>query len=55
MQQLRKTLQEFEMQRKNYDEKQESLQKELAQAVSLATKFQEKTEKLETELTNCSR
>lgn len=33
----------------------EALQKELAQAVSLATKFQEKNEKLETELTNYSR
>lgn len=33
----------------------ETLQKELAQAVSLATKFQDKTEKLEQELTSCSR
>lgn len=55
LQQLRKTLQESEMQCKSYDVKLESLQKELAQAVGLATKFQEKTEKLEAELTSCSR
>lgn len=33
----------------------EALQKELAQAVSLATKFQEKNERMEMELTNYTR
>lgn len=52
---IRQHLQESELQRKSCDEKLEALQKELAQAVGLASKFQEKNEKLEQELTNCSR
>lgn len=55
LQQTRQSLQNSEQQRKHYDDKLEALQKELAQAVSLATKFQEKNEKLENELTNCTR
>ncbi|KAL9910665.1 centriole duplication and spindle assembly protein centrobin isoform 2-T2 [Glossina fuscipes fuscipes] len=55
LQQMRQNLQIAELQRKQHEEKMDGLQKELAQAVSLATKFQEKTEKLENELTNCSR
>lgn len=55
LQQMRQNLQIAELQRKQHEEKMDSLQKELAQAMSLATKFQEKTEKLENELTNCCR
>ncbi|XP_073836847.1 centriole duplication and spindle assembly protein centrobin isoform X2 [Musca autumnalis] len=55
LQQARQNLHSYELQRKQYDEKMEALQKELAQAVSLATKFQEKNERLEIELTNYSR
>ncbi|XP_061392772.1 putative leucine-rich repeat-containing protein DDB_G0290503 [Musca vetustissima] len=55
LQQVRQNLQSYEQQRKQYDEKMEALQKELAQAVSLATKFQEKNERLEIEVTNYSR
>ncbi|XP_075162278.1 centriole duplication and spindle assembly protein centrobin [Haematobia irritans] len=55
LQQARQSLQSYEHQRKHYDDKLDALQKELAQAVSLATKFQDKNEKLETELSNYSR
>ena len=55
LQQTRNFLQGSEQQRKHFNDKLDSIQKELAQAVSLATKFQEKNEKLETELTKYSR
>uniref|UniRef100_A0A1A9W7K8 Uncharacterized protein n=1 Tax=Glossina brevipalpis TaxID=37001 RepID=A0A1A9W7K8_9MUSC len=55
LQQMRQNSQTAELQRKQYEDKVDALQKELAHAISLATKFQEKTEKLENELTNCSR
>ncbi|XP_068142092.1 centrobin [Drosophila tropicalis] len=50
VQQLRDNLHRVEAERNDSQSKMDALQHELAQAVSLATKFQEKNEKLEAEL-----
>ncbi|XP_018787845.1 PREDICTED: DNA repair protein RAD50 [Bactrocera latifrons] len=53
--QLREKVSKLEADNTQYSTKLESLQKELAQALSLVTKFQDKSEKLENELSTTSR
>ncbi|XP_011208957.2 myosin-10 [Bactrocera dorsalis] len=53
--QLREKVSKLEADNTQYGTKLESLQKELAQALSLVTKFQDKSEKLENELSTTSR
>ncbi|KAL7732506.1 hypothetical protein ACLKA6_019149 [Drosophila palustris] len=55
VQHLRDTLHKLEVERNDGHARCEALQHELSQAVGLATKFQEKTEKLETQLERCQR
>lgn len=53
--QLREKVSKLEADNTHYSTKIESLQKELTQALSLVTKFQDKSEKLENELSTNSR
>ncbi|XP_030570421.1 centrobin [Drosophila novamexicana] len=55
VQHLRDTLHRLETERNDNHSRCDALQNELSQAVGLATKFQEKTEKLEAELERCRR